>query len=926
MAHLLVSASTGAMRSVIRKLGAMLRDEYRLLKGVRSDIKFLKDELEAMHAFLLVMADVEQPDKQATLRANAVRELSYDMEDKIDKFIVLIDHEPSSKSDSSFKELFNKSMKKITSIKTRHNIAKDIKDIMSQVSKVSERHSRYKIDESSKAQNARVDPRIVAVYKDAAELVGIDGPRDEIVKWMSDKECESSHRPNVVSIVGCGGLGKTTLAKQVYDKLGAYFECRAFVSISRTPDMIGILSCILSEVSNGKEHARASYQQIVHQIRKILTDKRYLIIIDDVWDVQTWELLYCALIKNDCGSVIMTTTRINSVAKSCCSSDGDLVYKIHPLGIADSKKLFFKRIFGCEEKCPPSLREASEDILKKCGGLPLAINTISSMLATGKTKEEWGRVRSSIGFAQGRSSDIDAMSYILSLSYLDLPLYLRSCLLYLTMFPEDYEVGMEQLVHRWIFEGLIHGEDDEDLVELGETYFHELVNRSLIQPRSIWYNGKARSCQVHDTILDFLIYKSSEENFCTLLSNHSKPDSVVRRLPLMGNEDRERVEQLDLSHARSLAGVRYSQDYLPSLARLNALRVLDVHDCTGLGNHHVRDIGKLVQLRYLNISRTKITELPKEIGDLEFLEMLDASKSGLHGLPESVTRLKRLARLFVPEGTKLPDGIGNMENLQELGHNIDIYVQSMKFLEGLGRLTNLRWLRICWDTIKHGRAPSKGEKLVSSLRKLDSCKLRSLRIMFYLREEDGIAGHPSFPALGSIRKITLCRGQLSWIAKWLVSVTNLEKLFIKGTEMEQQDIEVLGSMPRLLELRAESNRTEGRTITIFGAGFQRLQMLVYNAFATELMFEARAIPNLKELYLGVRLRNYRYGGAGCGFNGCGIDRLSGLAWLHVGIDCRDGKASDLEAAKGVFKSMVDAHPNRPTLEMYTTSMDMLQNE
>lgn len=428
MAELLVSASTGAMGSLLGKLGTMLSDEYKLLKGVRDDIKFLKDELEAMQAFLLMMADVEEPDQQSKLRANAVRELSYEIEDSIDKFMALVEDEPSSKSEGIMR-LFNSTKDKITNIKTRHKIAKDVKDIKSQVKVVSERYARYKIDVSARTRHEKVDPRLCEVYKDASELVGIDGPTDELMKWLSDKEGEAAHHLKVVSIVGYGGLGKTTLAKQVYDKIGANFECRAFVSISRSPDMTEILRSILSGISNGKEHARSTYQQIIDQIRDFLKDKRYFIIIDDVWDIQSWKNLDCALVKNDCGSVIMTTTRINNVAESCCSSHGDLVYKIQPLGVADSKKLFFKRIFGCEEKCPPNLKEASEDILKRCGGLPLAINAISSLLATGKTKEEWDRVRLSISFAQGKTCDIDAMNYILSLSYFDLPLDLRSCLI-----------------------------------------------------------------------------------------------------------------------------------------------------------------------------------------------------------------------------------------------------------------------------------------------------------------------------------------------------------------------------------------------------------------------------------------------------------------------------------------------------------------
>ncbi|XP_024311802.1 putative disease resistance RPP13-like protein 3 [Brachypodium distachyon] len=276
MAELLVGASTGALGSLLRKLAAMLRDEYKLLKNVCGDIKFLKGELEAMHAFLLDMADVQEPDRQAKLRADAVRELSYDIEDKIDKFMLLVDHESSVGSDG-FRELFSKTMKKIADLKTRHKITKDVKDIKSQIKEVTERHARYKIDESSRTINRKVDPQLCAVYKNGSELVGIDGPRDELAKWLCDKEGESAHRLKAVSIVGYGGLGKTTLAKQVYDNLGANFECRAFVSISRSPDMMKILNSILSQLCN-QDYAHAGTQDpqhIIDQIRDFLKDKRY---------------------------------------------------------------------------------------------------------------------------------------------------------------------------------------------------------------------------------------------------------------------------------------------------------------------------------------------------------------------------------------------------------------------------------------------------------------------------------------------------------------------------------------------------------------------------------------------------------------------------------------------------------------------------
>lgn len=320
------------------------------------------------------------------------------------------------------------------------------------------------------------------------------------------------------------------------------------------------------------------------------------------------------------------------------------------------------------------------------------------------------------------------MNYILSLSYFDLPLHLRSCLLYLSIFREDSLIDRQGLIYKWISEGFIHGEDGEDLAELGESYFRELVNRSLIEPVNIRYDGKAYYCRVHDTILDFLIYKSIEENFCILLSNHSKPGRrVVRRLSVTAGkyEDEGSFRELDLSHVQSLTHCGYSAKQLPSLMKSNALRVLDLHDTRKLENHHVRDIGRLLQLRHLNISRTDISELPRQIGDLEYLETLELWWTKLDELPESITRLKRLARLFVSQHIKLPDGIGNMKNLQELW-TINPLKQSLVFVEELGKLMNLRKLGITWDTDGVENASSKEQKLVASLCKLDRCRLHTL--------------------------------------------------------------------------------------------------------------------------------------------------------------------------------------------------------
>ena len=158
------------------------------------------------------------------------------------------------------------------------------------------------------------------------------------------------------------------------------------------------------------------------------------------------------------GSRLITTTRIVSVSKSCCSSTNDLVYQMKPLSGDDSKRLFYKRIFSGESECPLEFQEVSINILKKCAGVPLAIVTIASLLASDqgvKHVDEWHALLGSIGRGLTEDPSVEEMLRILSFSYYDLPSHLRTCLLYLSMFPEDRKIRKDQLIWMWIAESFV---------------------------------------------------------------------------------------------------------------------------------------------------------------------------------------------------------------------------------------------------------------------------------------------------------------------------------------------------------------------------------------------------------------------------------------------------------------------------------------
>jgi hypothetical protein len=236
---------------------------------------------------------------------------------------------------------------------------------------------------------------------------------------------------------------------------------------------------------------------------------RYFVVIDDIWDESTWNIIKCALPENMKGSRVITTTRIDTVARMCCSNHCEYVYRMNTLSNQESRRLFFKRVFGSEDDCPPFLEEVSIRILKRCGGLPLAIISISSLLASqgNKLKDHWEHVLNSLGSSLEVHPTLEGMRQILSLSYKNLPHYLKTCMLYMGIYPEDFTINKNDLVRQWVSQGFISKAHGRDMEDVAESYFNELVNRSIIQPVDTNPSDEVLSCRLHDMMLDFILHR-----------------------------------------------------------------------------------------------------------------------------------------------------------------------------------------------------------------------------------------------------------------------------------------------------------------------------------------------------------------------------------------------------------------------------------
>uniref|UniRef100_A0A0E0J4I4 Uncharacterized protein n=1 Tax=Oryza nivara TaxID=4536 RepID=A0A0E0J4I4_ORYNI len=903
MERIMVSAATGVMNSLLTKLTVLLGEEYKLQKRVKHGIECLKDELSSMNALLEKLADMDVLDPQMKDWRNQVREMAYDIEDCIDRYMLQLHDEPDKRA--GMKGLFRNTIKKVKKLGARHEIGKQIKELRTHIDEASQRRYRYKLDaildSCSTCAVETIDPRLSALYVEESSLVGIDGPMNELIKLVDDRE----QSLKVVSIVGFGGLGKTTLAKQVYKKVGEQFDFQAFVLVSQKPDVQKIFRNILSQIKDlGNESREVGW--LIDELRIFLKDKRYFVVIDDIWSTQAWNIIKCALPENTYGCRILLTTRNGNVAKTCCYPQNDTVYEIRPLTEADSKGLFFRRIFGSEDRCPIHLRDVSVEIIDKCGGLPLALITIASLLnVKSKNREEWLNIRNSIGLGLEENSDIDDMKRILSLSYSDLPHHLKTCLLYLSMYPEDCQINVDHLLRRWRAEGFIKVRCGRNLMEEGEFYLNELMNRSLIQPEHRRIDGRAMTCRVHDIILDLIVSKAVEENFVTVVSDPSilVSQDKIRRLLLVycGRENVMTMPSMASANVRSLGIFGYSEQMLP-ISDLHALRVLDID--AGNKMMEICDIRKLLQLRYLRILSP--THLPEQIGELQFLETLDLFDTcGIVKLPASIVKPRQLKCLSA-DCAMLPDGVGNMQALEELSVVI-VDESSMNFLQELGSLIKLRRLGLRWyiPDDDYNRS-TYGYTLALSLGKLLSSNLRYLQIL------GPRTGAIPLDFLSSsyhlMQELYIYPCLLHGNPERLVSLASVTSLTIRIQQVTQETLEILGDFSALLSLTLTSEDETTERLSVYSNKFGCLKYLHLGYLANGVMFHAGAMPKLETIDFMIKAHSSQ---SACSHQNLGIHHLSALKVLNVNIDydCEEAMVEEVEALEAAIKNEASLLPN-----------------
>ncbi|KAE8718881.1 10-formyltetrahydrofolate synthetase isoform 1 [Hibiscus syriacus] len=306
---------------------------------------------------------------------------------------------------------------------------------------------------------ARRDPRVGMQFVHDNELVGIDSPRNELVHRLISG-------PSVRTVVSLGGIGKTTLARKVYENktVVQQFDCHAWVTVSQSFHAEELLRTLLRCFYEARKESppdsigRIDEEEFIGKSREYLHDKRYIAVFDDAWNQDFWHSIEHVLLDNNKGCRIIITTRNAKVAEFCKKSSLIHVHNLRPLPLELARELLHRTAFRFdpEKQCPPESKDLSLDIVRRCQGLPLATVDIGGLLSTkGKDVVQWKSLHNRFSAEFNGNPHLTDIKKILSFSYHDLPHYLKSCFLSLGMFPEDYSIRCGRLFRLWVAEGFV---------------------------------------------------------------------------------------------------------------------------------------------------------------------------------------------------------------------------------------------------------------------------------------------------------------------------------------------------------------------------------------------------------------------------------------------------------------------------------------
>ncbi|XP_059290197.1 putative late blight resistance protein homolog R1A-10, partial [Lycium ferocissimum] len=629
---------------------------------------------------------------------------------------------------------------------------------------------------------------------DDNELVGVI---NEEAKKLIKRFVEGPEDLDIVPIVGMVGLGKTTLARKVYDdsQISCEFPNRIWIDVGQSYDKKDILPNILRALK--KDSIEENRDKDVNEIAG-----RCFIVLDEVWGTEVVDPVKNFFAEKKNGHRIMMTTRIENVATS---ANKDPHY-LELLTLDESLKLLQKKVYG-RRRCPIVALLRRESIARKCSGLPLAIVAIARELRRCTSPSDWLKVEKNVGHHLLNKDDPKSCLKVVKKSYDHLPREMQECFLYCRAFPQGFDIPARKLIRLWMAEGLIW---PSTLEKTAEDYLNNLVDRNLLIVKQRSYDGQVKTCRIHDLLHEFCkeeaTRKRSLQDSCEM-----QPSALLKFLSTKPVAEHVRSfycyssEQTRIN--LSSADIQLFRSAFP------LIRVLDI-ECLKIpfsGGFH-----RLIHLRYLAISGD-FTGLPEFFGKFKCLQTLIVNTSASESILDikadiwSMLKLRHLhsnipvilplpptqtgkdsslqtLSIVAPESCKR-DVISKASKLKKLGikGNMEVLFGTRGNLEGLNCLENLKLLNDVNHMSRAPHLPPSFFNFLGTLKKLslsstrfdwsEAAKLGELEFLEVLKLKENAFTGESW----RLETTPFCQLQVLWIDKadlkfWEASKVNFPKL------------------------------------------------------------------------------------------------------------------------------------------------------
>nr|KYP66470.1 Putative disease resistance protein RGA4 [Cajanus cajan] len=664
---------------VIENLGSFVQDDLATFLGVDQQIQKLSSYLTAIRA---VLEDAEK--KQIT--SKAVKDWLQKLTDAVYVLDDILDECSIHSKSSCLSRLHPKD------ILFHRDVGKRMKDITQRFHDIHEEKSMFQLSTGVTDKQAEDDDEWRQTSSVITEpiIYGRDQDREQIVEFLL-RHASNSQDLSIYTIVGMGGLGKTTLAKQVFndDRVSKHFDLEIWVCVSNDFNTKIILQSII-ECVTGQNPNLNTLEAMQKKVQEVLQSKRYLLVLDDVWneDQRKWKelkgVLQCAM------GTILVTTRLEQVASimEVCP-----VHRLIELSDDDSWSLFKHHAFGHDREESEELVAIGKYIVRKCVGSPLAIKTLGSLLRGESEVQQWQNIKESeIWDIKEENSLTRGENFILralKLSYVNLDLSLRRCFSFCAIFPKGSEIVKEELIHLWMANGFIKSEGNLEVENVGNKVWKRLYGRSFFQEEKTDKLGIITSFKIHDLFHDLAQSVVGEE--CVIYEHERLSDlsNKVHHLHLLKCNEYESVNKASLNKVESLRTFLLDDsnkfNRIVCLSPLNnSLRALKI------SSRQLLPLIDLTQLRYLYLRRSYVTCLPSSICRLQKLQILKLEDCrNLSSLPKNLTRMQDLRHLVINRCYSIiatPPNIGKLSHLRTL----NTFIVGSKPGYGLAELHDLK--------------------------------------------------------------------------------------------------------------------------------------------------------------------------------------------------------------------------------------------